>query len=181
MSATLKRSRRCCEIDDIVDKTANYSYMTQPWLVTISSAQTSVCNQATLQAGSPLASSCLPPTKPPPSAPSDSRSLLSLPPCSEWKGIHSAMNVNQSEDESGPNAALLLWSTQAGQHLTENFLIAPLELLHKWLGSGHYLSLFPFFWEGDYCAPHQQAKAIISTALGNLVAMNALDLSSSLY
>lgn len=35
------------------------------------------------------------------------------------------MNVNQSEDESGPNAAVLLWSTQAEQHLTENFLIAP--------------------------------------------------------
>lgn len=60
-----------------------------------------------------------------PICPSDSRSLLSLPPCSEWKGIHSAMNVNQSEDERGPNAAVLLWSTQAERHLTENFLIAP--------------------------------------------------------
>lgn len=34
------------------------------------------------------------------------------------------MNVNQSGDERGPNAALLLWSTQADQHLTEKFLIA---------------------------------------------------------
>lgn len=34
------------------------------------------------------------------------------------------MNVNQLEDESGPNAALLFWSTQADPHLTENFLIA---------------------------------------------------------
>ncbi len=35
------------------------------------------------------------------------------------------MNVNQSEDVWGPNAAVLLGSTQAKQHLTENFLIAP--------------------------------------------------------
>lgn len=51
-----------------------------------------------------------PPNQTAPSAP--------LPPRSEWKGIHPVLNVNQ------PDAAVLLWCTQADQHLTENFLIA---------------------------------------------------------
>lgn len=44
-------------------------YVTQPWLLAISVAVIRVYNQVTLPVNSPLASSYLPSTKPPPSAP----------------------------------------------------------------------------------------------------------------
>lgn len=93
------------------------------WLILVVQLQS--FNQATLQPISPPPSSYLPPTKPSPSAPVTPNPSSHCLPCPEWKGIHSAMNVNQSEDEREPNAAVLLWSTQAERHLTENFLIAP--------------------------------------------------------
>lgn len=105
----------------------------------------------------------------------------SLPPCSEWKGVPSAMNVNQSEEESEPSAAVLLWPTQADQHLTEKFLIALWSCSINSLALAIICPCFLSFERGNYCVPHSQAKAIISTPLSNLWGVNMSDILSTLY
>lgn len=91
------------------------------------------------------------------------------------------MNVNQSEDERGPNAAALLGSTQAEQHLTENFLIAPWSCSINGLALAIICPHFLSFERETIVSHTSKPRPSFTLTLGNLGTVNVLDLSSSLY